>query len=214
MTSVLKQAAHGENRLLEQLPDTNSFSKHELVLAIANYFRTYSGEYSRLFTRWEYFGKWINWMERDCFFENQSGLSRKWHRPSLSSIQIFGMGSVTSAFTRRTRNAFVKVGSEPDHDSGRNQSAPETAKSRSMRLNTRSNQIGRQSTQQSLSEVLNGQGCDGTQKTVREPRGSRQSGKLNHHTLAIGKQITTKYYFIHSQWVNDRVIYFHRYLFK
>ncbi|XP_067109961.1 dual specificity calcium/calmodulin-dependent 3',5'-cyclic nucleotide phosphodiesterase 1A [Osmerus mordax] len=85
------------------------------------------------------------------------------------------MGSVTSAFTRRTRNAFVKVGSEPDHDSGRNQSAPETAKSRSMRLNTRSNQIGRQSTQQSLSEVLNGQGSDGTQKTVREPRGSRQS---------------------------------------
>ncbi|CAL8370179.1 unnamed protein product [Boreogadus saida] len=67
------------------------------------------------------------------------------------------MGSVTSAFTR-TRNALVKVGSEPDHDdtaaTARAGTAPDRVKKRSARSNVTSSQAGRQSTRQSLSEVL------------------------------------------------------------
>ncbi|CAL8315681.1 unnamed protein product [Gadus morhua 'NCC'] len=69
------------------------------------------------------------------------------------------MGSVTSAFTR-TRNALVKVGSEPDHDdtaaTARSSTAPDSdrVKKRSARSNVTSSQVGRQSTRQSLSEVL------------------------------------------------------------
>ncbi|CAL8320194.1 unnamed protein product [Arctogadus glacialis] len=69
------------------------------------------------------------------------------------------MGSVTSAFTR-TRNALVKVGSEPHHDdtaaAARSSAAPDSdrVKKRSARSNVTSSQVGRQSTRQSLSEVL------------------------------------------------------------
>ena len=70
------------------------------------------------------------------------------------------MGSVTSAFTR-TRNALVKVGSEPDHNdtaaaAARGCSAPDSdrVKKRSARSNVTSSQAGRQSTRPPLSEVL------------------------------------------------------------
>ncbi|XP_047444614.1 calcium/calmodulin-dependent 3',5'-cyclic nucleotide phosphodiesterase 1A isoform X3 [Mugil cephalus] len=72
------------------------------------------------------------------------------------------MGSVTSALTR-TRNALVKVGSEPEnHDPERSQSAPESdrQRKRSARFNVPS-QAGRQSSRQSLSEVLSRQDSDG-----------------------------------------------------
>ncbi|XP_013873827.1 calcium/calmodulin-dependent 3',5'-cyclic nucleotide phosphodiesterase 1A isoform X1 [Austrofundulus limnaeus] len=69
------------------------------------------------------------------------------------------MGSVTSALTR-TRNALVKVGSEPEsNDPERSRSAPESdrPKKRSSRFPHVSNQSGRQSSRQSLSEVLSRQ---------------------------------------------------------
>ncbi|KAM9789100.1 dual specificity calcium/calmodulin-dependent 3',5'-cyclic nucleotide phosphodiesterase 1A [Neosynchiropus ocellatus] len=79
------------------------------------------------------------------------------------------MGSVTSALTR-TRNALVKVGSEPEsHDPERSQSAPHTERSRrrSGRFNV-STQAGRQSSRQSLSEVLNRQDPEGGRQSARK----------------------------------------------
>ncbi|XP_040911179.1 calcium/calmodulin-dependent 3',5'-cyclic nucleotide phosphodiesterase 1A isoform X2 [Toxotes jaculatrix] len=79
------------------------------------------------------------------------------------------MGSVTSALTR-TRNALVKVGSEPEnHDPERSQSAPESdrARKRSARFNV-SIQAGRQSSRQSLSEVLSRQDSDGVKQTSKK----------------------------------------------
>ncbi|XP_039999805.1 calcium/calmodulin-dependent 3',5'-cyclic nucleotide phosphodiesterase 1A [Xiphias gladius] len=79
------------------------------------------------------------------------------------------MGSVTSALTR-TRNALVKVGSEPEtHDPERSQSAPESdrARKRSARFNV-TTQAGRQSSRQSLSEVLSRQDSDGDRQTSRK----------------------------------------------
>uniref|UniRef100_A0A8D3E1D4 Phosphodiesterase n=1 Tax=Scophthalmus maximus TaxID=52904 RepID=A0A8D3E1D4_SCOMX len=78
------------------------------------------------------------------------------------------MGSVTSAFTR-TRNALVKVGSEPEgHDAERSHSAPESAraKKKSARFPA-SIQAARQSSRQSLSEVLSRQDADGAKQTAR-----------------------------------------------
>ncbi|XP_035527369.1 calcium/calmodulin-dependent 3',5'-cyclic nucleotide phosphodiesterase 1A [Morone saxatilis] len=79
------------------------------------------------------------------------------------------MGSVTSALTR-TRNALVKVGSEPEnHDPERSQSAPESdrAKKKSARFNVAS-QTARQSSRQSLSEVLSRQESDGVKQSAKK----------------------------------------------
>ena len=91
------------------------------------------------------------------------------------------MGSVTSALTR-TRNALVKVGSEPEnHDPERSQSAPESdrARKKSTRFNVAS-QTGRQSSRQSLSEVLSRQDSDGVKHTARKKTfEGQQSGEFN-----------------------------------
>ncbi|XP_030016809.1 calcium/calmodulin-dependent 3',5'-cyclic nucleotide phosphodiesterase 1A isoform X1 [Sphaeramia orbicularis] len=82
------------------------------------------------------------------------------------------MGSVTSALTR-TRNALVKVGSEPEnHDPERSQSAPESdrARKKGSRFNV-SIQTGRQSSRQSLSEVLNRQDSDRQSSKKKAPEG-------------------------------------------
>ncbi|XP_073347570.1 dual specificity calcium/calmodulin-dependent 3',5'-cyclic nucleotide phosphodiesterase 1A isoform X1 [Pagrus major] len=79
------------------------------------------------------------------------------------------MGSVTSALTR-TRNALVKVGSEPEnHDPERSHSAPESDRSRkkSARFNVAS-QTCRQSSRQSLSEVLSRQDSDKGRETSKK----------------------------------------------
>lgn len=76
---------------------------------------------------------------------------------------------MTSALTR-TRNALVKVGSEPEnHDPERSQSAPESdrARKKSARFNV-SIQTGRQSSRQSLSEVLSRQDSDGVKQTSKK----------------------------------------------
>lgn len=92
------------------------------------------------------------------------------------------MGSVTSALTR-TRNALVKVGSEPEnHESDRTRSAPETdrAKKKSARFHA-SSQTGRQSSRASLSEVLSrpdsGGGRQSSKKKISE---GQQSGNFNY----------------------------------
>ncbi|KAG7455099.1 hypothetical protein MATL_G00252830 [Megalops atlanticus] len=87
------------------------------------------------------------------------------------------MGSVTSALTK-TRNAIVKVGSEPERDSERSHSAPESARGRkrSVRASVFSSQRGRQSARQSLSEVLNGQDTGGG-AAPPHPSGSALAGK-------------------------------------
>ncbi|KAM9322502.1 dual specificity calcium/calmodulin-dependent 3',5'-cyclic nucleotide phosphodiesterase 1A-like [Pholidichthys leucotaenia] len=79
------------------------------------------------------------------------------------------MGSVTSALTR-TRNALVKVGSEPEnHDPERSRSAPESerAKKKGPRFNV-SGQTGRQNSRQSLSEVLSRQDSDRARQSTRK----------------------------------------------
>lgn len=79
------------------------------------------------------------------------------------------MGSVTSALTR-TRNALVKVGSEPEsHEPERSQSAPKPDRSRKKgaRFNV-SIQTGRQSSRQSLSEVLTRQDSDRSKHTSKK----------------------------------------------
>ncbi|KAK5860168.1 hypothetical protein PBY51_021664 [Eleginops maclovinus] len=96
------------------------------------------------------------------------------------------MGSVTSALTR-TRNALVKVGSQPENtqDPERSQSAPESdrtvdrARKRSARFNV-SSQTGRQSSRQSLSEVLSRQDSDGGKQTSKKKTSEGQhSGECN-----------------------------------
>lgn len=64
------------------------------------------------------------------------------------------MGSVTSALTR-TRNALIKVGTEPQEEAERSQSAPESDNGR--KKTARSSHRSRQSRKQSLSEVLDAQ---------------------------------------------------------
>lgn len=99
------------------------------------------------------------------------------------------MGSVTSALTR-TRNALVKVGSEPEnHDPERSQSAPESdrANSKDRKRATRfnvSNQTARQSSRQSLSEVLSRQDSDrAKQSSKKKAFESPQSGELHSMRL-------------------------------
>nr|XP_046264419.1 calcium/calmodulin-dependent 3',5'-cyclic nucleotide phosphodiesterase 1A isoform X2 [Scatophagus argus] len=90
------------------------------------------------------------------------------------------MGSVTSALTR-TRNALVKVGSQPEnHDPERSQSAPESdrARKRSARFNV-SSQTGRQSSRQSLSEVLSRQDSDGAKQTLKNRTSEGQQSVAN-----------------------------------
>lgn len=90
------------------------------------------------------------------------------------------MGSVTSALTR-TRNALVKVGSEPEtHDLERSQSAgqpprPDRAKKKSGRFV--STQTGRQSSRQSLSEVLSRQDSDRGKAAPKKKTEGPQSGR-------------------------------------
>lgn len=99
----------------------------------------------------------------------------------MKRLTVLGMGSVTSALTR-TRNALVKVGSEPEnHDSERSQSAPESerARKKSARFNV-SSQTGRPSSRQSLSEVLSRQDSDGAKQTSKKKTSDgQQSGELN-----------------------------------
>lgn len=107
------------------------------------------------------------------------------------------MGSVTSAFTR-TRNALVKVGSEPEnHESERTRSAPESdrAKKKSARINA-SSQTGRRSSRTSLSEVLNrpdsGGGRQSSKKKTSEGQQSGRSSTLVsvfNHVIAIQAQL-------------------------
>ncbi|KAM4551816.1 dual specificity calcium/calmodulin-dependent 3',5'-cyclic nucleotide phosphodiesterase 1A isoform 3-T4 [Odontesthes bonariensis] len=93
------------------------------------------------------------------------------------------MGSVTSALTR-TRNALVKVGSEPEnHDPERSRSAPESdresrPKKRSARFNV-SSQAARQSSRQSLSEVLSKQDSDATKQSLRKKGSEGQQSVAN-----------------------------------
>lgn len=92
------------------------------------------------------------------------------------------MGSVTSALTR-TRNALVKVGSEPENnESDRTRSAPESdrAKKKSARFNA-SSQTGRQSSRASLSEVLSRPDSGGgRQSSKKKTTEGQQSGNSNH----------------------------------
>ncbi|XP_028986470.1 dual specificity calcium/calmodulin-dependent 3',5'-cyclic nucleotide phosphodiesterase 1A isoform X2 [Betta splendens] len=88
------------------------------------------------------------------------------------------MGSVTSALTR-TRNALVKVGSEPEtHDLERSQSAGESVRpDRAKKKSTRfvSTQTGRQSSRQSLSEVLSRQDSDRVKAAPKRKTGGSES---------------------------------------
>lgn len=118
----------------------------------------------------------------------ESSFNRFWVKMKLkvtfsdwSCLTLFlVMGSVTSALTR-TRNALVKVGSEPEnHDPERSQSAPESdrSKKKSARFNV-SSQTGRQSSRQSLSEVLSRQDSDGAKQTAKKKTSEgQQSGEL------------------------------------
>ncbi|XP_015251372.1 calcium/calmodulin-dependent 3',5'-cyclic nucleotide phosphodiesterase 1A isoform X3 [Cyprinodon tularosa] len=90
------------------------------------------------------------------------------------------MGSVTSALTR-TRNALVKVGSHPENnDPERSRSAPESdrPRKRSKGFNV-SGQAARQSSRQSLSEVLSRQDFDGTKKSSRKKAAEVQQSVAN-----------------------------------
>ncbi|XP_035994247.1 calcium/calmodulin-dependent 3',5'-cyclic nucleotide phosphodiesterase 1A isoform X2 [Fundulus heteroclitus] len=90
------------------------------------------------------------------------------------------MGSVTSALTR-TRNALVKVGSQPEsHDPERSRSAPESDRPRkkSKSFNV-SGQAVRQSSRQSLSEVLSRQDSDGTKQSSRKKAPEVQQSVAN-----------------------------------
>lgn len=82
---------------------------------------------------------------------------------STEGLKLFSslvMGSVTSALTR-TRNALVKVGSEPEsHDLERSQSAPKPDRPKKKSARFVAIQTGRQSSRQSLSEVLSRQDSD------------------------------------------------------
>ncbi|KAM3866251.1 dual specificity calcium/calmodulin-dependent 3',5'-cyclic nucleotide phosphodiesterase 1A-like [Diretmus argenteus] len=89
------------------------------------------------------------------------------------------MGSVTSALTR-TRNALVKVGSEPDYDPERSRSAPESDRGK------KKSGTGRQSGRPSLSEVLNAPDGDGAKGgTSESPQGvANEDGESSTRPLA------------------------------
>ncbi|XP_024908122.1 uncharacterized protein LOC112486275 isoform X1 [Cynoglossus semilaevis] len=102
------------------------------------------------------------------------------------------MGSVTSALTR-TRNALVKVGSEPEnHDPERSQSAPgsDRGKKKSARFNV-SIQTGRQSSRQSLSEVLNRQDSDGSKRTPKKKSADGPQSVANEDAESSTRQQTS-----------------------
>lgn len=87
-------------------------------------------------------------------------------RRSVKTLLFSVMGSVTSALTR-TRNALVKVGSEPEkNDPERSQSAPESDRSRkrSARFNVPS-PAARRSSRSSQSEVLSRVESEGGKQT-------------------------------------------------
>ncbi|XP_045080840.1 calcium/calmodulin-dependent 3',5'-cyclic nucleotide phosphodiesterase 1A-like [Coregonus clupeaformis] len=94
------------------------------------------------------------------------------------------MGSVTSALTRRTRHALVKVGSEPEHETDRSHSAPESdrGRKRSVRLNV-------SSSNQSLLEERNapdaggGRVMVGTSQSALEPSGNGLNGSKSQSAL-------------------------------
>lgn len=94
------------------------------------------------------------------------------------------MGSVTSALTR-TRNALVKVGSEPEtHDLERSQSAPKPDRSRKKSARFVSIQTGRQSSRQSLSDVLSRQDSDRGKQTLKKKTSEGpQSGELKSYYM-------------------------------
>ncbi|KAK5889242.1 hypothetical protein CesoFtcFv8_015262 [Champsocephalus esox] len=112
------------------------------------------------------------------------------------------MGSVTSALTR-TRNALVKVGSEPEnnHDPERSQSAPESdravdrtsdravdrVRKKSARFNV-SRQTGRQSSRQSLSDVLSRQDSDGGKHTSKKNTSEGQHSVANEEGDSSNRQ--------------------------
>lgn len=112
--------------------------------------------------------------------ENDRRTQGNWLKESLYVKACFVMGSVTSALTR-TRNALVKVGSQPEnHDSERSRSAPESdrPRKRSKGFNL-PGQTGRQSSRQSLSEVLSRQDSDGAKQSSRKkPAEAQQSGEF------------------------------------
>lgn len=96
------------------------------------------------------------------------------------------MGSVTSALTR-TRNALVKVGSEPEnHDPERSHSAPESdrARKRSARFNV-SSQAGRQSSRPSLSEVLSRADSDGARQGSKKKTSSDSQQKCESNRCQL-----------------------------
>lgn len=101
------------------------------------------------------------------------------------------MGSVTSALTR-TRNALVKVGSEPENnESDRTRSALESdrAKKKSARFNA-SSQTGRQSSRASLSEVLSRPDSGGgRQSSKKKTSEGQQSGNSNYSVLSVWKHV-------------------------
>lgn len=102
------------------------------------------------------------------------------------------MGSVTSALTR-TRNALVKVGSEPEnHDPERSQSAPESdrARKRSARFNV-SSQAGRQSSRPSLSEVLSRADSDGTRQGSKKKTSSDSQQKCESNRCELRLKMST-----------------------
>lgn len=103
------------------------------------------------------------------------GLVDEWRFLHPFSFFFFVMGSVTSALTR-TRNALVKVGSEPEnHDPERSQSAPESDRSRkkSARFNVPS-PAARQSSRPSLSEVLSRAESDGAKQISQKKTSDSQ----------------------------------------
>lgn len=132
--------------------------------------------------------QWRRWTFWSFFFctilssveENDRRTQGNWLKESLYVKACFVMGSVTSALTR-TRNALVKVGSQPEnHDSERSRSAPESdrPRKRSKGFNV-PGQTGRQSSRQSLSEVLSRQDSDGAKQSSRKkPAEAQQSGEF------------------------------------
>lgn len=100
------------------------------------------------------------------------------------------MGSVTSALTR-TRNALVKVGSQPEnHDPERSQSAPESdrAKKKSARFNAAS-QTGRQSSRTSLSEVLSRPDSGGGRQTSKKKTSEGQQSGMSNRKVDIWSKL-------------------------
>lgn len=139
-----------------------------------------------------FFQRVVGWVFRVTRYNSKSSFNRFDRNDARSNVHRFRlklllrlfclflflvMGSVTSALTR-TRNALVKVGSEPEnHDPERSQSAPESdrARKKSARFNV-SSQTGRQSSRPSLSEVLTRPDSDGPKLTSKKKTSEGQLG--------------------------------------